>query len=268
MSNYFVVWKDDGSCRRFTPGPRGLYYCDMSSIVGTVLTNYCYNAVDNIAPEMVNTVKENLKLFNHRQVVSAKLARQLQDTAGLTTTSLLRMLDCNGLKNCPVSREAVANAIKIWGPSKANLQGKTTRSSEEAVIVNAETVRPVPPEIMEAHSDVSIGMDIMKVNEIPFLVTISTVLHYAAFFELANLKIETPSEAIKTMTKIYRSRGFKIVGIAADNGFAALKNNETFTNLGIPINIISEDEHEPFSERLIWPIKERCRMIFSTVPFT
>ena len=70
------------------------------------------------------------------------------------------------------------------------------------------------------------------------------------------------------MTKIYRSSGFKIVGIVADNGFATRKNNETFTNLGIPINITSEDEHEPFSERLIRLIKERCIMIFSTVPFT
>ena len=81
-SNEFVVWKDDGSCRRFEPGPRGLYYCDMSNVEGTVLTNYGYDAVDTITPETINTVKENLKLFNHRQVASEKLARQLQDTAG------------------------------------------------------------------------------------------------------------------------------------------------------------------------------------------
>ena len=61
VSNNFVAWRDDGSYRRVTPGQKGLYYCDMTNIVGTVLTNYCYNTVYNIMPENVNTVEENLK---------------------------------------------------------------------------------------------------------------------------------------------------------------------------------------------------------------
>ena len=86
----------------------------MSNIVGTVLTNYCYNITDNPRPELVNTVKENLRMFNHRQLLEAKAARQLQDTTGLTRASLLRMIDSNMLNNCPISREAVNNAVKIW----------------------------------------------------------------------------------------------------------------------------------------------------------
>ena len=90
------------------------------------------------------------------------------------------MIDSNMLKNCPISREAVRNPVKIWGPSTTNLKSKTTRSSTEVVVISEEIIHPVPPEIMEAHGNVSIGIDIMKVNGIPFLVTISTVLYYAA----------------------------------------------------------------------------------------
>ena len=137
-------------------------------------------------------------------MVLAELARQLQDTVGLTTTSLLGMSSCNGLKNCTVSRKSVVNAIKIWGPSKTNLQDTTNRSSAEAFVVNEETVHLVLPKIIETHVNVSVGMDIMKVNGILFLVTISTVLHYATFYELEDLKMNTIANDIKKMVKIYR----------------------------------------------------------------
>ena len=87
------------------------------------------------------------------------------------------MLDSNSMKNCPVNRESARNAISIWGPSKANLKGKTTRSQGDPVVINDNMVYPVPHDIMRLHSDVTIGMDIMKVNGIPFLMIISTVRH-------------------------------------------------------------------------------------------
>ena len=76
---------------------------------------------------------------------------------------------------------------------------------------------------MEAQGRVSISMDIMEVNGIPFLVIISTVLQYAACFDLSDMKTETKAKAIEKMVRIYRAIGFKIVVIASDNGFAALR---------------------------------------------
>ena len=67
------------------------------------------------------------------------------------------------------------------------------------------------------------------------------------------------------MLQIYKSRGFRIVGMAADNEFKSPEINERFLELGILINIASEGEHEPFSESLIRSLKERTRMAFSTV---
>ena len=40
---------------------------------------------------------------------------------------------------------------------------------------------------MEVYGNVAISIDIMKVNIVSFLVTISTVLHYAAIFELIDM---------------------------------------------------------------------------------
>jgi hypothetical protein len=35
------------------------------------------------------------------------------------------------------------------------------------------TVTPIPPELMEHYKDVTLAADIMKVNSIPFLISVS-----------------------------------------------------------------------------------------------
>ena len=48
--NAFLLWKRDGTLRKFIPGPRGLYYCNTKQIEGTVLN------IDNFNPDSVPTV--------------------------------------------------------------------------------------------------------------------------------------------------------------------------------------------------------------------
>ena len=177
------------------------------------------------------------------------------------------MIGSNSMKNCPIDRVSANNAAIIWVPSTANLKGKTTRANNDPVVINDETIHPVPIKIMKIHGEVAIGMDIMKINGVPFLATISTVLHFDALYELKDMRIDATAKAIIKMLNIYKARGFKIVGIVADNSFKALETNEEFMALKIPLSITSEDKHEPFSERLIRSIKERSRMTLSTVPF-
>ena len=121
VSTSFHVWKENGICREFTPSPRGIHYRGMSSIHDTVLEEY--NEGPQIHPDNVATMKENLERFNNRQVLEAKADKKLQDTVGLTTVSLLRMIDSNSMKNCTITRSHVRNAIAIWRPSEANLKG-------------------------------------------------------------------------------------------------------------------------------------------------
>ena len=71
------------------------------------------------------------------------------------------MIDSNSMKNFPVDRVSANNAVIIWGPSTANLKGKTTRSNTDPVVINDETIYPVPIEIMKIHGEITIGMDMM-----------------------------------------------------------------------------------------------------------
>ena len=85
--------------------------------------------------------------------------------------------------------------------------------------------------------------------------------------ELKDMKINTLVCAIEKIVATYKSRGFSIKGMVADNGFEPLKANIRFLNLPVPLSTTSEDEHEPFPERLIKSLKERCKMTFSTISY-
>ena len=261
-SSSFFVWKDDGSYREFKPGPKGLHYSDYSPEKEMILVN------EHEVGTAIDTVRKNLTRFTQRQVEDARCARKLQHTTGLSTSALLRMIDSGALANSPVTREAVRNSIIIWGESVASKKGRTTRSSPNATQIDIYTITSIPPHIINEHGMVVLCIDIMKVNKVPFFVTTSRVIKFGSATELKNMEISIIIPILVTILHIYVSRGFTVISIAADNGFAALENNKDFLSLGVNLNLTSEDEHEPHVERFIRTLKERCRMCFALLPFT
>ena len=109
-------------------------------------------------------------------------------------------------------------------------------------------------------------MDVVTVNGIPFLATISRVIKLGSATELSNTKIATIDQALLVVINTYTRRGFKVLAIAADYAFEPMRQNEDFMKTGTILNTTSEDEHEPYSERFNRFLKERCRMCFSTLP--
>ena len=110
-------------------------------------------------------------------------------------------------------------------------------------------------------------MDIMKINGIPFLTTISRIVSFASATPMTSTNMEHVMLALRIVVGKYFSRGFVVMAVGADNGFAALAENEEFLTLGITLNLTAEDEHEPYIEQFNRRIKERCRMIFAGIPF-
>ena len=80
------------------------------------------------------------------------------------------------LNNSPITRESIKNALAIWGPSVPNLDGKTVRRKGDAVLLNEETITSIPPQILAHHNTIVLGINVVKVNGIPFLATISRVI--------------------------------------------------------------------------------------------
>src|SRR6056300_1540622 len=81
------------------------------------------------------------------------------------------MIKYRQMPNMPIREHDAKNMIKAYGPDTHALKGKTVRRKAEHV----PTARrfSVPPEILNANSDVVLCTDIFFVDSIPFLLAVS-----------------------------------------------------------------------------------------------
>jgi hypothetical protein len=191
------------------------------------------------------------------------VARKQQITIGNPSQRrFLKIMGKHLMKNCPIVTDDVVAAKDILGSNLGSLKGKTFRRSGTHV---QSGQLGVPREIMEKYRDVTIGADIMFVNQIPFLISISRYLKFGTTEVLKNRKNATIIQAFKNIRGIYARRGFQITLCHADGKFEPMQG--ALIDLGINMNIVPADEHVPEVERYIRMVKEHIRCVYNTVPF-
>jgi len=258
--NELVVHKSDGQIRKFRQSRRGLYYMDVSED----------------AAALVNTVAENKAKHTNSDYLRALLARRLQKIIGRPSlNTYLQIVEKKKLKNCPINREDVAAAEDTFGPDVGTLKGKTVRTSQGRVRIN---LLPIPALIMDRYRHVTLAADIMKVNGVTFLVSISRAIKFGTVELLANQKMTTVLVAIKNINNLYKHRGFKLDVLLMDGEFESICSELAgigefesirgeLAGIGITLNTVSRDEHVSDAERHIRTVKERSRCTFNTLPF-
>ena len=197
---------------------------------------------------------------NPRKIAGAKAARYFQNTTVLSTRAMLKNIDSCVMRNSPIIRESVRIEQDVWGTSRSYLQGKSTRKRNEPVNISVETITSLPPEIIDNHRDVVLGIDIMFVNGTPFLITVSRTTKFGYATEMSRATMTNVITAPKVVKCKCNTRGFRIIAIAANNDFKALETNPDFIELNISANLSTDNEHEPYIERFNRTIKEKCRM--------
>jgi hypothetical protein len=150
-------------------------------------------------------------------------------------------------------KDAMA-AYKIWGPSMASMKGKRVRKKLERV--KTETVH-ILKEICKLHKEVTLTIDILCVNSIPFFITLIRVLYFTMVTHLPNRSLGQIFKALKGIFYYYLQQGFRVTFIMEDGEFASL---EQFTNLLMVapcLNLMSANEQKPFIKHRICVVKER-----------
>ena len=155
-------------------------------------------------------------------------------------------------------------AEDCFGPSLKALKGKTTRTNTPTT---PSRMTAVPLMIHERYRRVTLGMDIMFINKIAFLVTISKDIRFGTIEHLRRRGEDDILSAIKRVITLYGSRGFIVRQIDADGEFENLRGALLEECNGCHLNITSNDEHEKATERCIRTIKERVRGTWTTLPF-
>ena len=247
-SKAFIVHKNDGSKRRFEQATSGLFYMDTELTSGTVL---------------VNTVEENKSKYTERDYQRALVARRLQNTIGhKSTADLVHIVKENLLKNCPVTTADIMAAEDILGTNVQSLRGKQVRRGGQHVVIERQDV---PRTIMERYKNVTLCIDIMFVNKIPFLVTISRGIKFGTVETLTDRKHPTIMSAIKHVVALYSKRGFRVSDAHTDNEFEPMRAD--LMDAKVNLNVASNNEHVPEIERHIRTVKDRVRCMYNSVPF-
>ena len=161
-----------------------------------------------------------------------------------------------------MTRQDVINAEKIWGPDVGALKGKTTRKKGKHFKTK---LYAIPTEIMSKYQEVTICGDVMFVNQIPFLVTISRHLKFGTVEMLRKTNNATMVKAIEQVKQVYNMRGFKVETMLADGQFETTRGK--IADMGIVLNTASPEEHVPEVERQIRTLKEKARSVVNVLPF-
>ena len=247
--------KPTGERFKFVQSGSGLHYLD------TTLQN-----PDNFAgiTLVVNTVKENKKNYTHNDYLHALRARELQVAMGRpSTATFVEALKNNGILNCPVTPADVEAAEQIFGPDIGSLKGKMTRWNP--LIVDSP-ITSVPANILERYPDVTLCVDIMYVNRVVMLVSISRNIKFGTIEAIPNNKSATIVNGVTGIRQIYRQNGFNVAAALMDGEFGHLRGE--LADMGIALNETSRDEHMGDIERYIRTVKERMRAVYNTLPFS
>jgi hypothetical protein len=119
----------------------------------------------------------------------------------------MNIMDKNLIQNMPVTHDDIHATEDIFGFNLGSLKGKTV--SHPSVPVMGK-IDGVPLEIKKKYQLITLAMDIMFVNKIPFLLTISHGLHFGTAENMPSRQVQTVTAALKNIIALYACREFKI----------------------------------------------------------
>ena len=211
---------------------------------------------------LVQTVQGNMEGFTKREVEEARKAREAQGMLRHPTDRNFLGMVCGGMiSNCPVTPTAVQNAHRIFGPDLAGIRGRTVRRHLDSVTTT--NCVQIPRVILEWHQLVTVAVDIMFVNRVPFLVSVARGLNLVTTKFTPSRTAKQLAAGITRMMDLYARGGFQVGTVLMGNKFAKLRNLVPV----LAVNTTAAKEHVPEVERKFRLIKAQGRGILNTLPF-
>ena len=187
----------EGVKLQFLPTEKGLHVLDCTKYYGLGKPNFVFGdkvtdnntdggsemcqmnltELDNV--DGIDTIEKSEARFSKRDIHRAKRARIMQYVSGHpSTNTMIYSASTNGIKNSPITKRDVLLAIDMLGNSEHAMAGKTTRTQPDAVNAEEQLVE-LPPTIINHYRNVELSVDVMHVNRLNFLGSLSKNIHYS-----------------------------------------------------------------------------------------
>ena len=211
----------------------------------------------------VQTVNANYEGFTKEEVKRAYLAREAAGMIGGPSEVKMQFLVSNNkLDECPFNLQDVRNAYKIFGPNLSTVRGKTVRRAPARVQTD---YIEVPRDFLLLVKNVTLLADVMFVNKVPFLITVSRKIKFITVEFLSSRTAKQLSKKLKRILRLYGRAGLTVHTILMDMEFDKVADA---LEGDIVVNTAAAREHVGEVERDIRLVKERCRGVVSCLPYT
>jgi len=145
-------------------------------------------------------------MFTKRQVYNADLAKELYRKIGRPGEDAFEnILRTNKIHNCPITVDDARRAVTIYGPDIPKLKGTTTTGPPVEHVPDHNAME-VPRSILMHQTLVTLAIDFIHVNKIPFLTTISRNIGWCTIAPVPNRQKSTILKEINRIVTLYRSR--------------------------------------------------------------
>ena len=252
VSPAMTIHRSDGTTIHFEPSGSGLYKHELPS--NTSAMNTMWSMLANSVP----TVSDNAANYSKRAYQRAVEARRLQNIVMRPASKKYKEVILDYLRDADVTRADIDAAEHIFGPNIGAIKGKTVRRPNPHV---PSGVDAVPHDVLKLHKHITLTIDMMFINNLPFFVTKSRDLQFTTVEFMKNRQVATVHAYLQSVIKLYTSRGFVIDTIFGDHEFEVLRPWHP------TLNTTAADEHVPDIERHIRTIKDSTRSTYRTLPF-
>jgi hypothetical protein len=165
--------------------------------------------------DTIDTVRTNFEGYTKHEIEEAKQACETQGMVGhLTDREFLGMVRSQMISNCDVTPTAIKNANQIFGPNLAGVRGRTIRTAPEPVRVDYVQI---PRAILDRHGIVTLAVDCMFVNGVPFLVSVSRGLNLITAEFTPPRTAKNLAAGIRNIKALYEKGGFQVGHVLMDN---------------------------------------------------
>jgi hypothetical protein len=121
----------------------------------------------------------------------------------------------------------------------------------------------IPRALLKRHQRVTLTVNVMFVNGVPFLVSVARGLNLVTAEHMPTRTAKQLAAGIVRVMDLYLRGGFQVGTVLMDNEFEKLRNLVPV----LAVNTTAAKEHVPEVERRIRLIKEHGRGILNTLPF-
>ena len=164
----------------------------------------------------------------------------------------------------PITESDIKLMECLYRPDIPTIKGKTTRQCLHKLVSNMVLILH---KLCDTQCNVSLYIDIMYVNGMPFYTTISKNIKYRTSMWVADCSAPTIASLVESVLKLYQWASFQVTEVCADCKFKPVLHILQDSRWSFMTNLANTQEHVPEAECNNHILKEHIHTTYHGIPY-